>query len=120
MASHNQLGQQGEDIATKHLLAKGFKILERNWRFGKDELDIIAKHGDELIIVEVKTRNSDYFGNPNEAVSTAKQKRLTKAAHAYIIENDLDVETRFDIIGVIMNKNEQRIEHIEGAFIPRW
>jgi len=64
MASHNELGEKGEEIAAGHLLKNGYAILERNWRFGKEEIDIIASQDDELIIVEVKTRNSVFLANP--------------------------------------------------------
>lgn len=120
MADHNELGDRGEEIATAHLRKLGYEILDRNWRFGKEEIDIIAKHNDELIIVEVKTRNSDFFGNPAESVTRAKQAHLIRAAHAYIEKHDLDVETRFDVIGIVLNHKGQNLEHIEGAFMPRW
>ena len=120
MASHNELGEQGEELATQHLLARGYSILERNWRFGKEEIDIIARIGQELVIVEVKTRNSDFFGEPHEFVSKGKQNHLIRAAHAYVDRNDLDLEVRFDVVGIIINQKGQRLEHIEGAFQPRW
>lgn len=120
MASHNDLGEQGEAIAVEHLLSKGYEILDRNWHFGKEEIDIIARKKDDLIIVEVKTRNSDFFGEPHEFVSRAKQNHLVKAAHAYIQKHDLDVNVRFDIIGIILNTRTQKVEHLEGAFQPKW
>ena len=120
MASHNDLGNQGEDLAVEHLASKGYEILERNWYFGKEEIDIIAKKGKELVIVEVKTRDSDFFGEPHEFVSRSKQNHLVKAAHAYVQKNNFDLEVRFDVIGIIMNSKTQKIEHLEGAFQPRW
>jgi putative endonuclease len=120
MATHNDLGTQGEDIATAHLVKAGYSILERNWRFGKEEIDIIARIGEELVIVEVKTRNSDFFGEPHEFVSKGKQSHMIRAASAYIEKNDLDLETRFDVIGIIINQRGQKLEHIEGAFQPHW
>lgn len=120
MADHNELGEKGEEMALQHLEKNGFEILDTNWRFGKDEIDIIARKSDELIIVEVKTRINEYFGDPEEFVSTGKQKRLIKAANAYIEEKDLDLETRFDVIGIILNSKYQKINHIEEAFGPQW
>jgi len=120
MASHNELGEQGEELANAHLLRNGYTILERNWRFGKEEIDIIAIQGDELVIVEVKTRNSDFFGEPHQFVSKSKQSHLIRAAHAFAEKKDLDVEVRFDVIGVIINTKEQRLLHLEDAFQPKW
>lgn len=120
MAEHNELGEQGEDLAVAHLMKSGYEILERNWRFGREEIDIIALKGADLAVVEVKTRNSDYFGNPEEFVSQKKQSHLIRAANAYVQRHDLDVEVRFDVIGIILNRSTERLEHIEGAFYPRW
>lgn len=120
MATHNDLGQQGEDLAAVYLQKQGYTILDRNWRFGKEEIDIIARTGEELVVVEVKTRNSDFFGNPQDFVSRAKQNHLIRAAHAYVEKYDLDLEVRFDVIGVIINRNGEKLDHLEGAFQPRW
>ena len=120
MADHTDLGIKGEEMAAEHLLSKGYKILDRNWRFGKEEVDIIAQQDGWLVIVEVKTRNSDYFGEPQESVSKTKQNHLIRAAHAYVEKKDLDLEVRFDVIGIILNKREQSLKHIEDAFQPRW
>lgn len=119
MAAHNDLGIKGEELAVIHLKKTGYEILERNWRFGKEEIDVIVTKNSWLVIVEVKTRNSDYFGEPEQSVSRAKQSHLVRAAHAYIQRKDLDMEVRFDVIGIILNKKEQRLHHIEHAFQPR-
>ena len=87
---------------------------------GKEEIDIIAQIGSELVIVEVKTRNSDFFGEPHEFVSKSKQRHLIRAAAAYIDKHDIDLETRFDVIGVILNKTVEKIDHMESAFQPSW
>ena len=118
MAKHNELGKRGEHIARKFLEAKGFEILETNWRNEKDEIDIIAKDHDELVIVEVKTRSTGYFGDPSEAVGKAKEEFIIRAAEAYIEMHDLNMDTRFDIISIITNSNEENIEHIKDAFYP--
>ena len=112
MASHNDLGLEGEDLAAKHLVKSGYKILERNRRFGKEEIDIIARLADDLVIVEVKTRNSNFFGVPHEFVTKGKQSHIIRVANAYIEKHDLDLETRFDVIGIIINSKGKTIDHI--------
>lgn len=117
MASHNELGKIGEEIAVQYLIKNGYKILCRNFYFEKAEIDIIAqKEEDTVVIVEVKTRNSDFFGDPQSFVTPKKIQRLVKAANEYIISNDLDVEARFDIIAVLKNKTQESLEHFENAF----
>ncbi len=98
------------------MLKNGYEVLERNFIFQKAEIDIIAQKEKELIIVEVKTRNSAFFGDPQDFVSNAKIKLLVKAANEYVISNNLDVEVRFDIISVIKNKQTEQLEHFENAF----
>jgi len=120
MADHNDLGAEGERMALQHLQSKGYTILETNWNFGKEEIDIIARIGGELVVVEVKTRNSNFFGEPEEFVSKAKQRHMIKAANAYVEKYDLDVEVRFDVIGIILNRQGKHINHLEAAFLPRW
>lgn len=117
MAHHNELGKLGEKLAAVYLLKNGYEILAQNYYFDKAEIDIIAKiDEDTMVVVEVKTRNSDFFGDPQEFVTPSKIKLLVKAANEYIISNDLDVEVRFDIIAVIKNKTIEKIEHFENAF----
>ncbi len=118
MAEHNAIGQQGEKMALSHLKEKGYKILACNWRFQKAELDIIARYDQSLVIVEVKTRTSTEFESPKEAVSIAKQRRIIKAANAYIEEHNLDLECRFDIVSIVLGSNKADIEHIQDAFYP--
>lgn len=117
MASHNDLGEKGEQLAIEFLLDKGYTILEKNYRFLKAEVDIIAQKADVLAAIEVKTRTSDYFGNPEEFVNPKKIKLLITAIDNYVIKNDLDVEVRFDIIAIISNKKATKIEHLEDAFL---
>ena len=119
MAQHNDLGEKGEFLAGEMLQKKGYRILERNWRFGKLELDIIAQNDGKLVVVEVKTRESGIFGNPALSVSKKKQKQIIKATNAYVVENTIEEEARFDIISVIINsKNPPLLEHYESAFYP--
>jgi putative endonuclease len=118
MASHTDLGKNGENIAANYLIKRGYRILERNWHFGHDEVDIIARDEDWLVIVEVKTRTSAWFGEPETAVTPAKQKSIIRTAEAYIMEQDFKGETRFDVIGILFDKKNVRLNHIRDAFLP--
>lgn len=118
MAQHNDLGVWGEQLAKDYLQNKGYSILQSNFRYKQFELDIIAQIGNDLVIVEVKTRQNDYLADPALMVSKSKQKGIIQAANAYIIENDLDLECRFDVITVVVNNKEHKLEHIEEAFYP--
>ena len=118
MAEHNTTGTKGEKLASAFLEKKGYAVLETNWRFKNLEADIIATTGKTLVIAEVKTRKSNYFGEPETFVNKQKQKNLIKTAHEYIIRNELDLEVRFDIISIIMGDNQVKINHIEDAFYP--
>ncbi len=119
MAGHNQLGEEGEKVALGFLRNKGYEILETNWRSGREEVDIIAIEKHTLVIVEVKTRTSDYSGSPEEFVTKKKQRRLIKAANDYIEQKDFNGETRFDIISIIMKDGIEEIDHIEDAYYPK-
>ena len=117
MANHNELGKIGEEIAAQYLMQNGYKILYRNFYYDKAEIDIIAqKEENTVVIVEVKTRNSDFFGDPQSFVTPAKIKLLVKAANEYIISNELVVEVRFDIIAILKNQKVEKLEHFENAF----
>ena len=117
MAYHNELGEWGEEFAAMYLLKEGYTILERNYSFRKAEIDIIAqKEEDSLVMVEVKTRNSAAFGDPQSFVSKKKVQQIVKAADEYVVSNQLDVEVRFDIIAVLKNKTQEELNHIENAF----
>ncbi|MCZ4695472.1 YraN family protein [Ancylomarina euxinus] len=117
MAEHNDLGKLGEDLATKHMMSKGYKILDRNWIYQKKELDIVATDGEFLVIVEVKSRSTDYFEHPSDAITLPKIKFLCRATQAYVDLKDVEMEVRFDVISVIKRNEKYDIEHIEDAFI---
>ncbi|MDG1719847.1 MAG: YraN family protein, partial [Bacteroidia bacterium] len=105
MKTHQQiLGQEGEDIAVKHLIDKGYVIIKRNYRNGHAEIDIIAQIEKQLVIVEVKTRNTSKFGDPEQSVSSKKQQLLAQATEAYLLNHDLDLMVRYDIISIIKNQ----------------
>jgi len=118
MAESHELGKSGEEIAYDFLIKKGFKILEKNWRHNKDEVDIIATKEEYLVIVEVKTRSTFYFGEPQIFVNKKKQGFMIRAANAYILKNNIDNETRFDIISIVQSGDRVSIRHIEDAFYP--
>ena len=116
MAQHNELGKKGEQLAVDFLLKKDYEIIERNYRFEKAEVDIIAQKDSILAIIEVKTRSTIDFGNPQDFVKPKQIKNLVKAVDEYITVNDLDVEVRFDIIAIVKEKSKYSIEHLEDAF----
>ncbi len=118
MAKHNITGKLGEQIARELMERKGYHILETNWYSGKYELDLIACNDQEIVFVEVKTRTSGFLEDPFDAVSDRKIRRTVAAADHYIKKFDIDLEARFDIIGVIVESNGTQVEHIEDAFYP--
>lgn len=117
MAEHNDLGKRGEDAACNYLRKQGYTILHRNWMCEKYEIDIIARNDECIVFVEVKTRHSDQWGNPEDAVSKSKIKRIVEAADSYIKQYDIELDARFDIIGAIVNGNSFTIDHIDDAFM---
>ncbi|NCO63952.1 MAG: endonuclease [Flavobacteriales bacterium] len=116
MANHNELGKKGEQLAVDFLLKNGYEIMERNYRFDKAEVDIIAKIKDVLAIIEVKTRSTIDFGNPQDFVKPKQIQRLVKAVDEYVTVNGLEVEVRFDIIAIVKQGSHYHIEHLENAF----
>jgi putative endonuclease len=118
MAEHNDLGVRGEKMAVELLRKKGYRILDTNWRFGKDELDIIARDNNELVIVEVKTRSTEYFGYPEDFINKAKMQRLVRAAAEYIDKKNIGLECRYDFVSIVINRRKTEIRHIKDAFYP--
>lgn len=116
MGKHNELGKKGEQLAVDFLLKNGYDIAERNYRFDKAEVDIIANKDDVLTIVEVKTRSTTNFGNPQDFVKPKQIKSLVKAVDEYVTVNNLNVEVRFDIIAIVKVGKQYEIEHLENAF----
>ena len=112
------IGAAGERVARRFLAEKGYEILESNWRYKKLEVDIIAKKDHTLVFIEVKTRKSNTFGEPEVFVTRKKQRFLIAAANQYVTERDLAFESRFDIVSVVSPDKDQTIKHLEGAFFP--
>ena len=112
-------GNYGEDLAVALLEGKGYRILERNWRVQKLEIDIIAQKDNIIAIVEVKTRSTREFGDPGELVTKKQRISLIKAANFYILEKDIEEEEiRFDIVSVFYFGEGAEVEHIPDAFYP--
>ncbi|MEA2013824.1 MAG: YraN family protein [Thermodesulfobacteriota bacterium] len=116
--SHNiEKGKEGEDIAAACLREKGYKIIERNYRCRYGEIDIIAMDGVDIVFIEVKSRKSDNFGLPEEAVGLTKQKKISKVALNYLIEKELvDHNARFDIVAIRFMSQGNRVRLIKNAF----
>ena len=116
MGKHNEFGKEGEQLAVDFLIKKGYSIRYKNYRYLKAEIDIIAQKGEVLVIVEVRSRSSDFIENIAETVNQKKINLLVMAADHYVVDNDLDVEVRFDIITILKNKSRFELEHIKSAF----
>ena len=115
----HDFGRHCEFMARTYLEQQGYLILETNWRSGHKEIDIIAKEKDTLVIVEVKARKNEDFINTESAVDEKKMRNLIRAAHNYILIKNLDCETRFDIITLVLDeKGEYKLNHIKDAFLP--
>lgn len=117
MAQHNELGKKGEQLAVDFLLKNGYEILAQNYRYLKAEVDIIARKGNLVCAVEVKTRSTSDFGDPQDFVKPKQIQQLVKVMDFYASELEEDVEVRFDIVAIVKNKLGTRIEHLENAFL---
>ena len=118
MAEHLITGKKGEAIAVEYLRKEGFEIIATNWRLRHLEIDIIAKEKGDLVIVEVKSRHSNFFGEPETAVNKKKQRLLSRAANGYVRWTRYQGETRFDIIGILFTNQGHQLTHIRDAFLP--
>lgn len=116
LAMNQILGKLGEDIAVQYLLDNGYKVIDRNYRFGRNEIDIIVTNQKQIVFVEVKTRNNNIIGEPYQAVTRKKQKQIIKVAHHFLVENCVELDARLDVISIVMNEKKFLIEHIEAAF----
>jgi putative endonuclease len=116
MAAHNELGKWGEDMAAAYLLEKGYSILERDWKSGHHDLDIIAQEGNTLVVVEVKTRRNRLFGDPEEAIDYKKRRSLLSAINHYAKTHHTCRSVRFDVISVVgMIGTTPEIDHIKDV-----
>jgi putative endonuclease len=118
MAESHSLGEKGEELAAGHLVEKGYKILHRNWKSGKMELDIVAENKESIVFVEVKTRSENFLANAKDTVPREKQRFMLYAAENYIKRYNINKDSRFDIITIISKGQKFTVEHIENAFYP--
>jgi len=116
MAKKQSLGKIGEELAAQYLIDKGYEILERNWRAYRKEIDIIAIDGEDIVFVEVKTRQDDEYGTPEMAVNRQKRAHIYAAASAYYYEHKVGLDVRFDVIAILYHDGKPEINHIVDAF----
>ncbi|OPL15384.1 MAG: hypothetical protein AVO39_08210 [delta proteobacterium MLS_D] len=116
-SANRDRGLLGEKIAARYLQKQGYCILSSNYRCVFGEIDIIARDGDEIVFVEVKSRTSSTFGDPEVSVTLSKQKKLSRTALRYLEDHDLcGRKARFDVLAVRMTSRENTIHHIRDAF----
>ena len=118
MAEHLETGALGEQLACQWLEGHGYRVLHRNWRHGRDELDIVASKDRFLVVVEVKTQRDEQWKDPEQAVDRAKQRKLLRAAEALAHSHPEDLELRFDIIAITLRPEGPQVLHIPDAFYP--
>lgn len=119
MGKHNDVGKTGEDIAAKFLLDRNYIVLERNWRHGRAELDLIAMEGLTMVFLEVKTRSDDIFERPENAVRNKKRGLMIKAAMGYMYKTNHEHAIRFDVLSVVLRGDKPvQIDHFRDAFFP--
>jgi putative endonuclease len=115
--SNKETGKRGEDIAALYLKKRGYRLTDRNYRCPLGEIDIVARDGEDVVFVEVKSRKSLDFGEPEAAVNRKKQIKLSKIALTYINENDIDNRNaRFDVVAVVFSGKDTQLRHIKNAF----
>lgn len=110
------LGNKGEGLAVAYLQKKGYAILVRNYRYQKAEIDVIALGEGFLVILEVKTRTGGFYQDLSGSITANKIRRLIAAANHFALENNYDIEIRFDIVKVILRATGHQIHHIKDAF----
>ena len=118
-----ELGKRGEALAADFLVAKGYRLLDQNYRFGREEVDLVMFHptpaddGGEIVFVEVKARRGTGFGRPEDAVDEAKQRAIRRVAEAWLHERKMfPSPVRFDVVAILFTRGEPEIEHFENAF----
>ncbi len=116
MTKNQALGKQGELLAMNYLKEQGYQIVRRNYRYLQAEIDIIARKKDQLVVVEVKFRQRNFFEDLSQTVNKKKRNLLIMAADQFIQSHELDLELRFDVITIIQNDQGYTIEHMESAF----
>lgn len=121
MSNHLETGRVGEELAASWMVSQGYQILQRNWRYRRAEIDLIATRDGVLVFVEVKTRRRSDFGMPEAFVTEKKARFMAEAASCYMEESGHQGELRFDVIAVLMLPGEPaQLSHFEDAFFPGW
>lgn len=103
-------------MAQRYLIEHDYEIIQTDWRVGHNDVDIIARHGQELVFVEVKTRSSNTFGEPEVWVDSKKQRTYIRLANKFVLEHQIHDEVRFDIISIVMNPSGHKLRHFIRAF----
>lgn len=120
MATTNDIGDRGEELAASFLEDAGYRVLERNYRFERNEVDLVCldvEQGREVVFVEVKTRTGDGYGPPEASVTEKKRRALIKVGRAYLHDRELEgTQARFDVIGILLTDRTTEIEHYKNAF----
>lgn len=115
--NRREKGRRGEEEAVSALRQQGYEILERNYRFERGEIDIVAKEGGDLVFIEVKARHSDRFGSPEESISEKKEEQMKKVAEGYLLQRSLESQRcRFDVVAITYDADAPRIRIIRNAF----
>ena len=110
-------GTEGEHLAAQFLEQRGYTIIERNYRFGRGEIDLVAKDGNELVFVEVKARHSQQYGDPEESITPAKEAQLKKVAEGYVYEHNIENQScRFDVVTIMYQGGTPVLRLIHNAF----
>lgn len=121
MTTTNDIGDRGEDLAASFLQEAGYRMLERNYRFERNEIDLVCldpDKGGEVVFVEVKTRSGEKFGVPEASVTEDKQAAIIEVAQAYLHERKLEgAPSRFDVVGILLTSDEPDIRHHKNAFL---
>lgn len=116
--SRRSKGMEGENLAAQFLEKRGYTILERNYRFDRGEIDLVAEQGQELVFIEVKARHSKRYGSPEESVTPAKEAQLKKVAEGYLYEHDIENQScRFDVVTIIYQHGAPVVRLIQNAFL---
>lgn len=116
MTTRKKIGDKGEDNAVNFLFASGYEVLARNYRFGRGEIDIIARKDSVMVFIEVKTRKNINYGYPETFLSESQEDRIHLTAEEYVLQKAWQGEVRFDIIAILWDGSEPTLDHFEDAF----
>ncbi|GAA1970592.1 YraN family protein [Isoptericola halotolerans] len=117
MGAKDAVGRYGERVAARYLTGRGYEVIDRNWRGTRGELDLVTRHGDTLVVVEVKTRRGTGYGHPAEAVTRAKLDRIRRLTGEWLHTHGVPwLEVRVDVVAVVVARaGAARVEHLRGV-----